>query len=543
MKAPVYDGPGQRSWDSVEDPTVIDPTVSDPTDMAASVAEKQEVKWGSKRTFSFARRQPEAPSSPHRECRYAGCSRTGTTPFDLYCRTEGPEVAHFMPFGIMSRAQTAAGAGVVCLVIGALVLLSAAAPSRVPLYVLAGMAGALLLVLPLRPFSASQPLAVGGWAVVFTIVVVWRDGSFAKHAEQLIIFGAAAVLLVALISTVAFENDGARVADRDAQRPLAALLATGAALIALRLLVGVSAESGAVGAPVRQGLMTVAIGAFLLSLLLGLVFAIGHGVANAEVDIPFERPDRRPPPKFGRPPGPSPMSGGTLVQLAHAVWVLSVRVAALVVAGLEQVAAAGVWALDLFELTARRAWHMVHVFFAWLRRVAIETVKELVADIRGAVVLISSAARHWVLTAVVATGVLIATSIVAVVASVWFQSYLLGGAVWKGPVGLILGAMAASGLVVVWWALTRWPWRHVRDAAQHTSQNGGPSVLIGLIAIGWLDGIVGLLGVGPLRPGLMTITGTAVMAITTFVVLRRSRQAGAATRNARRSHTSRLGVR
>lgn len=125
MKAPVYHGPGQRSWDSVGDPTV-----SDPTDIAASIAEKQqEVKWGEKRTFSFARRQPEAPSSPHRECRHEDCSRTGTTPFDLYCRTEGPEVAHFMPFGITSRAQ-AAGAGVVCLVIGALVLLSAAAPSR-----------------------------------------------------------------------------------------------------------------------------------------------------------------------------------------------------------------------------------------------------------------------------------------------------------------------------------------------------------------------------------------------------------------------------
>lgn len=378
---------------------------------------------------------------------------------------------------------------------------------------------------------------------MFTIVAVWRDGSFARHAEQLIIFGAAAVLLVALISTVAFENDGARVADQDAQRLLATLLAAGAALIALRLLVGVSAESGAVGPPVRQGLVTVAIGAFLLSLVFGLVFAIGHGVANAEVDIPFERPGRRPPPKFGRPSCPSPMSGGTLVRLAHAVAVLSVHVAALVVAGLEQVAAAGVWALDLFELSARQARHMVHVFFAWLWRVAIQTVEELVADIRGAVVLISSAARHWVLTAVIATGVLIATSILAVVASVWFQTYLLGGAAWKGPVGLILGAMAAGGLVVVWWALTRWPWRHVRDAAQHNSQNGGPSILIGLIAIGWLDGIVGILGVGPLRPGLMTITGTVVMAITTFVVLGRSRRAGAAMRNARRSPTSRLWVR
>lgn len=506
--------------------------------MAASVADKQpEAKWGEKRTFWFARRRPEAPSSPHRECRREGCSRTGETPFDLYCRTESTEVAHFMPLGITSRAQ-AAGVGVVCLVIAALVLLSAAAPSRVPLYVLVGMAGALLLALPLRLFPVSCPLAAGGWAVVFTIVVVWRDGSFAKHAEQLIICGTAAVLLVAWISTVAFENDGARVADRDAQRPLATLLAIGTALIALRLLVGASAESGAVGAPARQGLVTGAIGALLLSLLFGLVFAIGHGVVNAEVDIPFKRQERRSPPKFARPSHPSPMTGGILVQFAYAVAVVSVRVAAFVVAGLEQVAAAGVWALDLLVLTARWAWHMIRVFFAWLWRVATETVQELVADIRGAVILISSAARHWVLTAVAAVGVLIATTILAVIASAWFQSYLLGGAVWKGPVGLILGVVAASGLVVVWWALTRSPWRDVRDAAQQNSQNAGPSVLIGLVAMGWLDGIVGILGVGPLRPGLMTITGTVVMAVATFVVLRRGRRTQAATGNATQAHAA-----
>jgi len=90
---------------------------------------------------------------------------------------------------------------------------------------------------------------------------------------------------------------------------------------------------------------------------------------------------------------------------------------------------------------------------------------------------------------------------------------------WTGPVGLILATLASAVLVLLWWALTKWPLRHVGESAQHTSEQAGPTAFLTLLATGWLDGIAGFLGVGPIRPGLLTISGIVVLAIVTYVYL------------------------
>ncbi len=54
-----------------------------------------------------------------------------------------------------------------------------------------------------------------------------------------------------------------------------------------------------------------------------------------------------------------------------------------------------------------------------------------------------------------------------------------------------------------------------------TSRN----LLLGGVATGWLVGLLGLAGIGPLRPGLLTIAGTVSIAVIVIESRRRDRRA------------------
>jgi hypothetical protein len=96
----------------------------------------------------------------------------------------------------------------------------------------------------------------------------------------------------------------------------------------------------------------------------------------------------------------------------------------------------------------------------------------------------------------------------------------------EGPVALVVAAAAASALPLVWWALTKWPLEVISASALDTSSQAGPAVFLGLVLTGWLDGIVGLAGASPIRPGLLTISGTVVLAVVTYYTYSEQRRSG-----------------
>jgi len=455
------------------------------------------------------------------ECRRSDCTQSGETPFDIYCRATA--ASHFMPLG-GTTASNAFVASIACVTLAALVFWSTNAPTLAPLYVGAALIGAPVLCLPLRLFPTSRVIALCGWGGLFAIAAAWRDGVFDSRAELLIVSGTVAALLLALVATVGVENEATDHREHSSPRLLATLWVLALGLIILRLLLG--ARAGTISDAHQQWITR---SAEVCAALMPVVISVGaflHGARTADVRVVYKPPRRHTAARFRRPLNPVlpvGMERSSLLRLTHVVTVIGVRVAALLVAGTEQVLAGFFWLWHLVVIAAALTAHRLRVWTTWLWAAcaaATARAAQIVADGFGVFV---AGAQHWFTSVVLATLLFASAAAASVMGCVWFQSYLLGGAFWQGPVAFALAGVAVAVLTLSWWALTKQPWARVSDGAQHNSTQASPGLLIGLLAIAWLDGIAGLAGLGPIRPGAMTIGGTVVMVAVTAVVLTRAR--------------------
>lgn len=474
----------------------------------------------STKVFWWARRRPEPPKMDKPRCQRVNCTRAGITPFDLYCQGDSGN-AHFMPLVETGTGRLMVAALAVCAIAlaGGAGMLSATFPSPIPLYSAAGVMGLLLLGLPLRYFSSSRRVAVLGWVAALSAAVIWRERVLAPSTERWVVTGVAAALLLAFVAAATFYNDALAPDDGDAEpadtsdsEETSFLVGSAVGVAAFVLVLKLAAVP--VSAHLTQILLAVAGGMFVLALLIAAQAGFVIGIKEATYSRQFRRPSGGRPPTVKLPTDPRAPTGGAYS--AHLVYELSlfaVRVNRVVLHGVQAILKAGWWLWHVALISG--AW-VLHATIVSAHRVA-EVVKATVECLWESLVVSAEvvywAARYWVESGFATVAVLVGGAILTVVVCDWFHTYLDGGSLLLGPLALIVGAMTGVLLVGVWWTLTRWPARSVANSAL---RNGEVAVaMLFLIALGaaWIDDLAGwVLGVGPIRPGLLTIAGTAVLA-------------------------------
>ena len=445
-------------------------------------------------------------------------------PFDLYCRVRTGEAgnSHFLAMADVPRLRLALAAAA-SLTLGGLAVWSASLPSRVPLLAGAGLCGLMLLALPLRFFPSSRVLAVLGWLLAFGTAAAWREGLLSPDAERLIVAGVTAVALLALIATVAID-EGSAGSGTGPRRLLASLLSSAVGVAAY--LVVLQVDSGAVSSQVSSVLVDVLLGLMAGALLLAALSGLLHGVKSVHYDPPLSPPRRLQAPSLPRRSEPTrlPNVGRSFPErLADTMSVIGSRIATTAAGGCETLLRGIWWLLNLVIAAAAVARHLIAVWLTRARMVLALAVVQAARELFLAAAAVAAAVRAWATSFLLAIAGLVAAAIMAVVACGWFESYLTGYSLLYGPATLILAGVAAGELVLVWWALTKWSLQDVGESAQHTSERAGPTAFLALLLVGWLDGLAGVAGVGSIRPGLLTITGTVLLAVVTYVYLGRRR--------------------
>jgi hypothetical protein len=148
----------------------------------------------------------------------------------------------------------------------------------------------------------------------------------------------------------------------------------------------------------------------------------------------------------------------------------------------------------------------------WLARLLRVATLDAVDALREAAKVAGSIVCRWTESTVLGLLLLLLAAEIAALACELFSSYLNGGTLPEGIGALALVLPAAGALVGVWWTLTRWSVKEIVASVQHTFEGTAPTLLLTLVALGWADGIAGLLGLGPIRPGWLTIGGSLILA-------------------------------
>jgi cold shock protein len=475
------------------------------------------------RIFWWARRKPESPQVEKPHCQRPKCARAGVTPFDLYCQGEGGN-AHFMPLAVLGAGRLA----IASLTIGAIALgsgaglLSATIPSPIPLYVAAGVMGLLLVGLPLRYFSSSQAVATLGWVVALVVAVVWREQLISASTERWIVVGVAAALLLAFVASTTFYNDAlapdddadpevASDSSSDDDEETASLL--GAAIGLAVFVVVLKLAAVPASSHLTEALLIGAGGLLTLALIVAAQAGFVVGIRDASYSRAFRQPARRAALQVNLPEDPpAPSSGPYLAHVGYECRLFAVRVNRVVLHAVQAILNAAWWLWHVAVISG--AW-VLHAIIVSAYRVA-EVVKATVECVWERIAIWAEvvywAARYWAQSGIATVASLVGGAILAVVVCDWFHTYLDGGGLYLGPVALVVGASSATLVMGVWWTLTRWPASKVASSALRNGEVAVAMLFLVGLGAGWLDDLAGLLvGVSPIRPGLLTIVGTAVL--------------------------------
>jgi hypothetical protein len=474
-----------------------------------------------RRSAWWARHLREMPLTEEIACPKDDCTKSTTSPFDLYCREgdSNPNEFHFVVLGADRRLQLIA-VYVTRAIFGLLAVIAAYSASPIPLDIGAGLAGALLLVLPLRLFETSRAVAPIIWICVLVLAVAahegWMSASQGRDTLAVII----AIAVAALVAAVIMHRD-VEHSDDLVYRGVAVGLSVA---LGSALLFVLSALSGdVVGEAVRNALLaiclvaigSVACGTALSGFILGF-----HEVKTDDIKLRKRKPFDEP--QFGYPLDPSSIATSTrrglvtyvyvgLVALARVVnrWVDMVNlVLRIIYRAINAVVRAVLWAKWKIRLSVM-----------WTYRVIGRAAIDALAALKMAVGIVMIVIRHWVESTVLGLALFICAAELAVTICTLFSSYLGGGTVLDGVGSLALVLPVASALIVVWWVLTKWSVGHIAKSALHTIEGAGPTLFLTLVALGWVDGLIGMLGFGPIRPGWLTISGTVILVVSTGYLL------------------------
>jgi len=462
---------------------------------------------GGWRTPWWARRHPEEPLRAL-TCARDDCRKLPPGPFDVYCGNATE--AHFLVLGGERRAQLAAVYATRA-AFALLALIAAASRTPAPLYGDAAIVGLLVLALPLRRFPVSRLAAPPLWLAALALVAAVHEGWVDAAGRDAIATGVVAVLALAPLATAILDDD--RRSEDVAARAMGSALTTA-------LVVGLAATAfslgvGAVSVPVRHALWWIALTALGGALGGAALTGFVRGVRRVHYDPAFTPPARLGKPKLRVPAAarrPSRPPRNAIDRLALVTRALALSLARRMVQGVNRVVAELVGWIDAVRRTATWALHKAKVWSWRLLLLTAAATRAGGVSLAAAAAVAAEVLRRWAVSTLLGAAALGAAATAAVAACGLFATYLTHGPLSAG-VGAYALALAAVGvLVALWWALTRQPPREVLDGARRNAASAGPSAFLTLVALGWIDGIVGIAGYGPIRPGWLTIAGTAVIA-------------------------------
>jgi hypothetical protein len=471
--------------------------------------------------FGFGERPEEAVGCEE------GCAAARIRPTDLYCEHD-----RFLPFSGMSGAGKIFVVALVAFLVYGSVELTAQLDSAVPVnlgYILVGLGA---IALPLQNFrrtcwvTAALWLAISGLALAFPLT----DAHF--HAVA-----AAAFLLVVMTGTTLVSMFYAGPLDEDA-----AGIASG---LAVRLLLGaMGALAIGFASPLADWVWQAqgpAIGrvAFFAAAILAvgtLVTAIVGGFVESSKDS-----DDRPVWQFGSPQKPamepretkatarrarrgrSPGRGivDILVRAVEGIYYILVlavdRLGVMLYNAKEVIRTVSIYVLRIVAYVIKK---LVISLVNWVVEALVLTWRYVAAGVKHAVRLGRDAVRNAVVALVraaifvlVPVSALAGAGLLVAMSADETRRYIATGALSVLLQIIVVQFLALLLAPVAWITLASQRRRDSLASAQSSATITAPYLLLFVAAGGWLLGLPGTFGYGPIRVGFLTLTSTALIVV------------------------------
>jgi hypothetical protein len=492
------------------------------------------------RSLWWARRQPEQPDTTE-ICAKDG--ETGRSPFDLYCRGTDE---HFLLAGGSRVLQQVLLNGF-RVAVGALVLAAAAFDSAIPMYLAAWLIGLSVLVLPLRAFRASRSTAFVIWSGSLALAAADYEKAIDGMALRICLTVLAVAVVIGAMASVAFHPFEAESDEGEQTSPLAVRSAATGMVFGVTVLVGNSLDATGLGAYLvdlsggpREALVFAGFasltGAAAVAATAG--FLRGVRVTDRRVTPLLKRELTRAALRVPKPASlrrPQFHQREVAARFVYAINAFAFAAVQRLIDAINAVLLVLSYAVLVLRRTGQRLVNSLHRLVVLAARALLAALLAAVQLLREAAVGVVGPLRHYQRSTVASIAALTLAATLAVYASDRFTLYLAHGGLGNGVLAIFLAIAVTLLLPFAWWTLTRWPSREVRAAAERLITRAGPTAYILLLALAWGDGVLGWLGVGPIRPGWLTGIGSAALAViyVMHVVGERRRPAANRVRGAR----------
>jgi hypothetical protein len=465
-----------------------------------AMAVTQTAPTGIERTFWWARTKPEDAVWPD-ACPECGESIAG--PVDLYCA--GP-ASHplFLAASAKTRLLVVWAARTL---LASLAILAAERKTAVPLEVGIFLSGALLVAVPLRRFRTGRLVGTVAWAGLFLAVAIAQRAGLSAATDYAVVLGIGAAALTSLVVAVGFDAHAVRDIARRA-------LSVGSAF---SFSFGLLAIIAWIHSPDPRVLKVFSLATVVcVSGTLGLAAVVGlvRGRRRTTYSPPFTPPEWRVPPKIRDPFAPRRGTNrGYATSLIFGFQRFAFKLA-WHSARLARLLLRAMWrAMNTVIRAFSRTWYVTRV--AWIRfvRTLGAAAVDAIGAIADAVGVVLRAAVRWLESAVLPMAMIAIAAIAGVLASIHFAHYLERGRIVEGVSALVAGLIAAALLVMSWAPLTGMTRSAASSAAKRFFEDMSAPALFTGVVIGWADGLAGVLGLGPIRPGWLTISGSVGIAV------------------------------
>ncbi|MER6226116.1 hypothetical protein ABT189_37140 [Streptomyces sp900105755] len=462
-------------------------------------------------------------------CPESDCAPGAIEAHDVYCRSH----ERLLPFSTSAPTRTRwLVVNLLRAVVCGVFTVAAQTASTMPVTVLAVLAGAVVLALPLRHYPVGRTAALVLWALACAVTAL--AAVTGAHGHRII--GTVSLALVALAwlgwtsARLTDRADSGRTRSRRARRPnpddrsggrTVGMIASGMAAVPVALLLSLLLGQGPAGwllrlPAVRGWLLMAAVGSLAGALLAALLVGAldGWGLVDLrtrQATLPGRPAMLRWTPADRRWKGAPPRSFAGRVQ----VLVLELR-HQLVTAALRCAA----FAANVLRLTGHHAARAVVRLANFLFRQAVILLRRARMSLICAAHVLGRAVRALVTTVprsvrivLLPTAVLVLAAVLVPVVARETTAYLTHGG--PGRLGVaILGALACVLLcTVAWAAFTGEPFARTRDSALRTAGLALPHVVLLTTVGGWVLGLPGTFGHGRIHVGWLTLTLTALVLV------------------------------
>jgi hypothetical protein len=460
--------------------------------------------------FGFGERPEEAVGCEE------GCNAARIRPTDLYCDQHD----RFLPFSRMSGAGKIFVVALAAFLVYGSVELTAQLNSAVPVnlgYILVGLGA---IALPLRNYrrtcsvTAALWLAISGLALAFPLT----DAHFDAVAAAFLLVVLTGTTLLAMFYAALLDEGAAGIASGIAARLFLGAMGALAIGFASPLADWIwQAQGPAIGRVAFFAAAILAAGTLVTAIVGGFVQSSKRSDDRdvRQIGSP-EKPVREP-----RQPKTTTARRDILGRAADRLWVMLYNVKEVIRTG----------SIYVLRTVAYVIWKLIISFVNWVVKVLVLTWRYVAAAVKLAVRL----GRDAVVDAVVALVwaaifVLVPVSALAgaglLVASSADETrrYIATGALSVLLEIIVVQFLALLLATVAWIMLASQRRRDSRVSARSSATITAPYLLLFVAAGGWLLGLPGTFGYGPIRVGFLTLTSTALIVIA--LVLRPRSAAG-----------------